>query len=248
MINIISNGQALADITSNSGVSQWLNVTTTTDLSDSANPVEASDSGQEMKRLLSDGYISKSGNTINYPLPSTVDGIITTPPRPDTFDVLSKSHLHLTLYFNENTGIISGEWLLTGGTPNNQPCSSNVLGQATQDGKADIRFLPDCLGENWIFGTNWHVGMSVSGKSTALNFPIQPVNYSMPPVFDLSGPTPSPVHRLTWFTYTQGPNLSKWMVQPNEYNVGKLRINQISGLSLSGATYSHKPVSRGLWN
>jgi hypothetical protein len=31
-----------------------------------------------------------------------------------------------------------------------------------------------------------------------------------------------------------GPKLSKWMVQPNEYNVGTLRIDAVGGLTLAG--------------
>jgi len=222
IISAVWNGQLLTNLASQPEISQWLNRPISIDVGDA-----------EMSRLISSGFIIKSDQVVQYPLPGIVDGTIIQPAREGTFDVTGNFRMHLVLSFG-GTGLLAGGWSMTGNIP--QPCNGGISGQATMDGSVDIRFLPGCLPDGYgIFGPTWHVGVTTNGGRTHLSFPAQPVPSGLTPIFDLGGATPTPIYRLTWSSYALSPKLNSATVQPNECSIGTLRIDQVQDLTLAGS-------------
>jgi hypothetical protein len=204
-INQVSNGHVFVDVPR--AVAPWPGQPTTTAIWPFARQNPSSESAREMIGLLGDGFITLAEADKIYLLPGTVDGSIIQPPRPKTFDRLGKYHMHLALNLDQLTGNISGTWLLSGNTPNGEPCPGSVKGQAEMDMTITIRFLPGCLGENWIFASPLHVSLVSNSKSTphsvSLIFPSEALPGYLPTTFDLSGPDDRAMV-IKWYTYGLG--------------------------------------------
>jgi hypothetical protein len=236
-VDSISKGQLQADILRNTSLGRLLNVTTATNFE---SPNDTSPDAIVIRRLLPTGFISKVSTPMDFPLPQSVDGMITWsqpkdyPQGAGPWSAMGpKRETHLTLALNEQTGTISGSYLITGDITNGT-CSGPLSGEAMQDGKINLMFQATCTGPtDFFFGFPWHVGLSKQGSTTTLDFQPRPCDDRCD-LFNLSGPSPAHSAQVVWSRYTLGAAQSNWKTPSGLYTLGTLRVVSVSGLTLTG--------------
>jgi hypothetical protein len=235
-IETVSNDNLITNIPAVNGVSKWLNVSIPTQFTGPQWKVPAD--GQIMARLLGIGFIVQESHQVSFPLPAELTGEITYQKPRGNCDVpwAVKQVAQVYLNLDEQRASIGGGYKMR--FNDEKDCAGSVSGTANPDGTVDMSFTNTCFGSGaYMFDSIWHFTFEKQGDKTAIIYTAPPSSDECyaPPVYHLSGPTPTPAPTVTWSRYTVNPAAKKWASPTGGYIIGKLNISQLSNLNLVGS-------------
>jgi hypothetical protein len=225
-------GHFLAAFQSKAPLTPWLAAETTIDVNDPSSPGQMRAGADQLRRLVNAGFISKTPTrVVDYPLPGVLTGTLTQEAS-EMFGGNQRYPAELHPVINVAAQTINGYWNIK--VMDVETDHGVLTGRIYTDGHIDLR-MSNTSGITLygLFDQDWPATLETNAGVTRLLVPRLEGNHW---TFDFTGNLhPGEGAKLSWVQYAIAPQATKLQELPGEYDMGTIRIGDVTGLTLSGS-------------